>query len=457
MALMSTHEASKQPTMREPIRLIAHFMHLEASGGIVLLICAVVALLWANSPWSASYFALWETKVSLTIGDGGLSKTLGHWINDGLMVLFFFLVGLEIKREFLAGALASARRALLPVAAAIGGMVVPALLFVMLNAGTEAIRGWGIPMATDIAFAVGVLALVGGRVPDGLKALLLAVAIVDDIGAVLVIALFYTDAIAWSYLGYAALGLLALAGANRLGARQPLVYVVVGVFVWLMVLYSGVHATVAGVLVAMTVPARRRINTPDFIERGRAMLERFENAASGARSWTIVTSGQQAALHDLEAASRAVATPLQRMEHALHPWVSFGIMPLFALANAGVALEGGLLDDLLHPISLGIALGLVVGKPVGVTLLAWLTVRLGWADLPVGVGWAQVVGVGLLAGIGFTMSLFITGLAFEGTAFEPLAKIGILGASLVAGLVGWGMLRGATSAAKPASNGSESA
>lgn len=441
------NDTSRQLTLREPMRLIAHFLHLEATGGIVLLVCAVVALVWANSPWAASYFALWETNVSLSIGDGGLSKTLGHWINDGLMVLFFFLVGLEIKREFLAGALASFRRALLPVAAAVGGMVVPALLFVALNAGTEAIRGWGIPMATDIAFAVGVLALVGSRVPDGLKALLLAVAIVDDIGAVLVIAIFYTDAIAWSYLGYAGLLFLVLMGANRMGARQPLVYVVFGVAIWLMVLYSGVHATIAGVLVAMAVPTRRRINTPDFIERGRAMLERFETEAAGARSWTIVTSGQQAALHGLEAASRAVATPLQRMENALHPWVAFGIMPLFALANAGVALEGELVNALLHPVSLGIALGLVVGKPVGVTLLAWLTVRLGWADLPVGVGWTQVVGVGMLAGIGFTMSLFITGLAFGGTPSEDLAKIGILSASLVAGLIGWGLLRMATSRA----------
>ena len=437
-------DTSRQPTLREPMRLIAHFLHLEATGGIVLLVCAVVALVWANSPWAAGYFALWETKISLGIGDGGLSKTFGHWINDGLMVLFFFLVGLEIKREFLAGALASFRKALLPVAAAIGGMLVPALTFVAFNAGTEAIRGWGIPMATDIAFAVGVLALVGSRVPDGLKALLLAVAIVDDIGAVLVIALFYTDAIAWSYLGYAGLLFLALMGANRMGARQPLVYVVFGVAIWLMVLYSGVHATVAGVLVAMAVPARRRINTADFIERGRTMLERFETQAAGARSWTMVTAGQQAALHGLEAAGRAVATPLQRMENALHPWVAFGVMPLFALANAGVALEGDLWATLAHPVSLGIALGLVVGKPIGVTLLAWLTVRLGWADLPVGVGWPQVLGVGMLAGIGFTMSLFITGLAFGGTAFESLSKIGILSASLVAGIVGWAVLFGST-------------
>lgn len=435
--------------LRAPVRLLAHFLHLEATGGIVLLISAVLALLWANSPWAETYFALWETKVALSIGEGGLSKTLGHWINDGLMVLFFFLVGLEIKREFLAGALASARKALFPVAAAVGGMVVPALLFVLLNAGTEAIRGWGIPMATDIAFAVGVLALVGSRVPDGLKALLLAVAIVDDIGAVLVIALFYTDAIAWSYLGYAGVLFLALMGANRMGARQPLVYVVFGVAIWLMVLYSGVHATVAGVLVAMAVPARQRINTADFLERGRAMLERFESEAAGARSWTFVTSGQQAALHELESAGRAVATPLQRMEDALHPWVAFGIMPLFALANAGVSLEGDLAASLVHPVSLGIALGLVVGKPLGVTLLAWLSVRLGWADLPAGVGWAQVVGVGALAGIGFTMSLFITGLAFAGTAFEDLAKIGILGASLVAGLVGWGLLRVSTARPRP--------
>ena len=429
--------------LRSPLRLLTHFLHLEATGGVVLLVCAVGALIWANSPWAASYTAFWKTEISLTFGDFGLTKPLVKWINDGLMAMFFFLVGLEIKREILVGALASARRAMLPIAAAIGGMAVPALFYVLLNGGTEAVRGWGVPMATDIAFAVGVLALLGNRIPNSLKAFLLALAIVDDIGAVLVIALFYTDAIAWTSLGYAGVLLVALMGINRLGVRHPAFYGLLGIGVWLMVLGSGVHATLAGVLVAMTVPARRRINSAEFLSQGRRALTQFEE--SKAEASTLSTSGQQAALHALDVAARGVETPLQRLEETLHPWVAFGVMPLFALANAGVALEGDLLANLLHPISLGIMLGLVVGKPLGVTIFAWLAVRLKLADLPYDVRWVQVIGAGALAGIGFTMSLFITGLAFESAARISLAKIGILSASLVAGAIGWGLLRGTPS------------
>ena len=429
--------------LRAPIRLLNHFLHLEATGGVFLLVCAVAAMAWANSPWAASYTALWKTEISLTVSDFGLTKSLVKWINDGLMAMFFFLVGLEIKREVLVGALASTRRAMLPIAAAIGGMAVPALFYVLLNGGTEAVRGWGVPMATDIAFAVGVLALLGNRIPNSLKAFLLALAIVDDIGAVLVIALFYTDTIAWASLGYAGALLVALMGVNRLGIRHPAAYGLLGIGVWLMVLASGVHATVAGVLVAMTVPARRQIDTAEFLHRGRQALTQFEG--SRAEASTLATSGQQAAVQALERATRAVEAPLHRLEETLHPWVAFGVMPLFALANAGVRLEGDVLASLLHPISLGIMLGLVIGKPLGVTLCAWLAVRLKLADLPYAIRWTQIIGAGALAGIGFTMSLFITGLAFEDATRISLAKIGILSASLIAGAIGWGLLRGTPS------------
>ncbi|KRT64220.1 MAG: Na+/H+ antiporter NhaA, Na+:H+ antiporter, NhaA family [Candidatus Dadabacteria bacterium CSP1-2] len=397
--------------------------------------------MWANSPWFDSYFDLWQTKLKIGLGSFVLDKPLILWINDGLMAMFFFFVGLEIKREILVGELSSPRQAALPIVAALGGMIVPAILYLVLNAGKPGASGWGIPMATDIAFTLGVLALLGKRVPIALKVFLTSVAIVDDIGAVLVIAFFYTSQIYWSNLIVGAGFLIALILANRAGIRHPLVYASLGIGgLWLAFLMSGVHATIAGVLSAMTIPASTRIGREEFLEKSRYILKEFEGASVNEKS--VLTSRQQRrAAEALEKASELVQTPLQRLEHDLHPWVIFGIMPLFALANAGVSLDGNLTQVLINPVTLGIVFGLVFGKQIGITLFSWLAVRSGIATLPVGVNWWQVYGVGWLAGIGFTMSLFIAGLAFRDIALLSLAKLGILTASLIAGVVGWIILR----------------
>ena len=428
------------PLIERVLGPFQQFARTGASGGILLLICTAVALAWANSPWGAVYEHLWETPVTVGIPGFGISDTLHHLINDGLMVVFFFLVGLEIKREVLAGELASVQRAAFPIAAAVGGMVAPALLYAALNAGGEGAAGWGVPMATDIAFALGVLALLGPRIPLALKVFLAALAIVDDIGAVLVIAFFYTAEVDTGALAAAAGCLVLLVALNRAGARHPLTYTVVGVALWAAFLASGVHATVAGVLLALTIPVRTRIDTIEFRERAQRALRRFEDA--GEASDDVLTNAErQEAIHNLERACEQAQAPLQRMEHSLHGVVAFFIMPLFALANAGVRLEGDVLAMATHPVSLGIILGLVVGKPLGITLFAWAAVRARWAARPHVVGWKAIHGVSWLGGIGFTMSLFIATLAFEGTTLLPIAKLGILVASLVAGLVGWLILR----------------
>ena len=408
----------------------------------MLLTATAVALVWANSPWASRYDALWHTTLTVGAGDVGLSMDLHHWINDGLMALFFFVVGLEIKREVLVGELADARKAALPIAAAVGGMVVPALAYLALNLGTSGAAGWGIPMATDIAFALGVLALLGRRAPLALKIFLTALAIVDDIGAVLVIALFYTAAIAWPALVVGLVLLLGLVGASRVGVRSPLVYALVGLAVWVAFLKSGVHATIAGVLLAATIPAWVRLDVPSFVDRARTSLDHLVSAAG--RGGSVLTDQvQQHALADLETACERAQAPMLRMEHALHPWVSFVVMPVFALANAGVSLGGGAAGALGHPVALGVVAGLVVGKQVGITLFAWLAVRGGLAALPAGVTWRHVHGAGLLGGIGFTMSLFVAGLAFGAGDLLATAKIGILAASAIAGVGGYLLVRGA--------------
>lgn len=420
------------------------FIHNAAAGGVLLLAAAVIALIWANSPWGDAYRDLWETRVTIGAEGFGLTKSLHHWINDGLMVIFFFVVGLEIKRELLVGELASPRQAALPMVAALGGALVPALMYTALNLGTDGASGWGVPMATDIAFALGILALLGSRVPIALKVFLTALAIIDDLMAVLVIAFFYTSDIAWSSLGIAALFLLALVAVNRLHVRQPLPYVLLGIGLWIATLQSGVHATIAGVLLAMTIPARTWMNEEAFVEHGRELIDRFEQA--GAQGRGILTNGaQQSAVQALEAASARVTAPLQRIEHALHPWVLFGVMPLFALANAGVVIEGDLASAFGNRVTLGVILGLVIGKQVGITLFAWLATRMGLASLPAEVSWRQIYGVGWLAGIGFTMSLFIADLAFADAGLLASAKVGILAASIVAGSVGFLLLSQAAS------------
>jgi NhaA family Na+:H+ antiporter len=418
------------------------FVQTESSSGLVLLACTAVALVWANSPWASSYEHLWETELTLSLGSWSAHSTLHHLINDGLMAVFFFLVGLEIKREMLAGELASARQAALPIAGALGGMVVPALLYASLNAGGAGEPGWGVPMATDIAFALGVLALLGDRVPVGVRVFLAALAIVDDIGAVLVIAVFYSGGIAWGPLSFAGGLVLLAAGANIAGVRRPLAYAAIGLVLWAAVISSGIHATIAGVLLAMTIPARTRIDESSFVSRARRALSRFEIAHEPGAS-PLKDPEHQAAVQQLERLAEQLQPPLLRLEHGLHGVVAFGIMPLFALANAGVPLGlGQLAAGDSTQVALGVALGLLVGKPVGITLFAWAAVRLGLASLPDAVTWKSIAGAGLLGGIGFTMALFIAGLAFSG-APELLvaAKLGILGASLIAGLAGWLVLR----------------
>ncbi len=431
------------------VRPFQDFAHKQSSGGILLIAATALALAWANSPWAESYVALWHTKLTVALGDFSISKDLTHWINDGLMAVFFLVVGLEIKREVLVGELSSVRGAALPVAAALGGAVVPAAIYLALNAGTEGASGWGIPMATDIAFALGVLALLGERAPTALKVFLTALAIVDDIVAVLVIALFYTSEISCGALGVGAAFLAALVAANLIGVGRTLVYAVLGVWLWLAFLLSGIHATIAGVLLAITVPASSFINPGAFLERGRYILDRFEKA--GEKGANVLTNEErQAALHALNHATYKLEPPLHELEHTLHPWVVFAIMPVFALANAGVPLGGGFAETLTNPVALGIFFGLVIGKQLGVTLFAWLAVKSGFSELPQGLGWRHIYGAGWLAGIGFTMSLFITDLAFSGGSLVGAAKLGILAASLVAGVVGWAILRGVPAHADPA-------
>lgn len=423
------------------LRPFQRFAQTESSGGIVLLLATIVALIWANSPWWESYHHLWETPMELSFGAFQFEMSLHHFINDGLMVVFFFMVGLEIKREMLVGELASPRAAALPIAAAIGGMIVPALLYATLNAGGPGAAGWGIPMATDIAFALGILALMGPRVPLGLKVFLAALAIVDDLGAVLVIALFYTAELNLVALALGGLVLLGLIVLNRAGARHPGPYTVLGLILWGAFLASGVHATIAGVLLAMTIPARTRLDTNEFLHVGRAYLDQFER--SGVEGKNVLTNHeQQIAIQALENSCEAAQAPLLRIEHDLQLWVAFGIIPLFALANAGVHLDVDLGTAFSNPVTLGVILGLVLGKPIGITMLAWLAVRMSLATLPHGVGWGQIHAVSWLGGIGFTMSLFVANLAFgEGSALLDAAKIGVLSASVLAAAVGWILLR----------------
>jgi len=418
------------------VRPFQEFAARETSGGVLLLFCTIAALVWANSPWADSYAALWHMQLSVGLGSFGLSKDLHFWVNDALMAIFFFVVGLEIKRELLVGELASLRQAALPFLGALGGVIVPALLYSAVNANGPGAPGWGIPMATDIAFAIGVMALLGERVPLGLKVFLTALAIVDDIAAVLVIALFYTAQISWGALGLAGLCLLVLLAANRLGVRHPLPYALVGIVLWMAVLQSGVHATIAGVLLAFMIPSRTALNQREFLRHGRAILDHFERAAATEPFDILNDAEQQAAIESLEDACEKVQPPLHQLEHGLHPWVTFGIMPLFALANAGVPLFGDIGKAAGDPITLGVVLGLVFGKPIGVTLASWLAVRFGVASLPEGVSWKHIHGAGWLAGIGFTMSLFMGGLSFTNDAQLTSAKLGILIASLCAGSIG---------------------
>lgn len=385
--------------MRMSTRILEPFQRFagsEAASGIVLLACTASALAWANSPWHPAYVSLLHHSLPIGYGPMRLDLTVHQWINDGLMALFFLLVGLEIKREMLAGELASVRKAALPIAAAAGGMVVPALLYAALNGGGIGERGWGIPMATDIAFALGIATLLGPRVPVSLKVFLAAVAIVDDIGAVLVIAIFYTASIAWANLAVVAALVIALVLLNRAGVQHPAPYLLLGIVLWVAVLSSGVHATIAGVLLALTIPSR---------------------------------------------GSNVESSLLEKLEHSLGNPIAFFVVPLFALANAGVRIGGAASSGTSVTVLAGVVIGLVLGKPLGISVASWLAVRMRVATLPDSVTWRMLRGVSWLGGIGFTMSLFVGALAFSDEALLDSAKIGVLLASCVAAFMGWLMLR----------------
>jgi Na+:H+ antiporter, NhaA family len=435
----SLTKPSGQTTIEQLARPFQEFSESEAAGGALLLAASALALAWANSPWAGSYSTLWEYKFTIGFEGFGLSKSILHWINDGLMAIFFFVVGLEIKRELLVGELASLRRAALPIVGALGGVVVPAILYLLLNAGGQGAPGWGIPIATDIAFAMGAMALLGSRVPVGLKVFLTALAIVDDIVAVLVIAIFYTGNLSWPSLGVVSVFFAALLTAGILGMRHPLPYALLGVCLWVAMLSSGIHATIAGVLLALAVPAQPRIDVKKFIARGRRLLDQMESPDEGEEH-ILRSEARQVAVMSLEDACEKVETPLQRFEHGLLPWVRLIIMPVFALANAGIALGTNSAAAVTSPISLGIMLGLVVGKPIGIFCASWLAVRLEFASLPAQVGWRQIIGAGALGGIGFTMSIFIAGLAFAGQPLLEIAKLGIFMGSLIAGATGFLLL-----------------
>lgn len=423
---------------------IQEFLHKEASGGILLIIATVVALVWANSPLKDSYHNLWHTYISISFGGKALNYSLHHWINDGLMVIFFFVVGLEIKRELLVGELSSAKKASLPIAAAIGGMIFPAIIYFIFNAGKESVSGWGIPMATDIAFVVGILALLGKRVPLVLKIFILALAIVDDIGAVLVIAIFYTSQISLISLAIAGGLLLLLVLMNKLAVRSLLIYSLVGIALWLAFLKSGVHATVAGVLLAFTIPSSARINTKKFSEETNGLIKNFDNA--GEHGDNVLTNSERLTIvEEIENNCEKILTPLQKFEHSLHPWVSFFIMPIFALANAGVTIGEGLSEAITHPVSLGIILGLFAGKQIGIFGFSYLAVKLKIASEPEGVSWQKIYAASILAGIGFTMSLFIANLAFNSEELLNISKVGILTGSLLSGIAGFIILKSALS------------
>jgi NhaA family Na+:H+ antiporter len=403
---------------------VERFMHVEASSGIVLLVAAVVALVWANSPWGESYTHLWETPFTVGVGSWVVEESLHFWINDLLMAIFFLVVGLEIKREIVEGALSDIKRAALPIAAAVGGMVVPAAIFLALNATGPASRGWGVPMATDIAFAVGVLTLLGKRVPAALRVLLLALAIIDDIGAILVIAIFYSSGLQLAGLGVIGIGLLMLLALLGMGIRPGFSYVIPSLIIWGGMIQLGVHPTIAGVLVGLLAPVKPWFGKQGFLNVAHQALEDFRQSMLDPKQGDRELMEP---LNRIQEAGREAVAPAQRLQTALHPWVAFGIMPLFALANAGVRLgeiEFG--DPAGVAVLLGVGFGLALGKPLGILGFSWLSVKLGLSALPPGVNWRGVFVIGAAGGIGFTMAIFIAELAFPGTGLLGIGKLAVL-------------------------------
>lgn len=433
--------------IRKPIDIwivepISKFMSNSIASGAILFLAAIAALVLSNSPLAEQFHHIWEHHFVVAFDNYTLDYNLHHWINDGLMSIFFFVVGLELKREFVAGELSKPKQAMLPIFAAIGGMIVPGFIYyiVNINATTESANGWGIPMATDIAFALGVLYLLGDKIPSSLKVFLTALAIIDDLGAVLVIAFFYTSDISILNLIIGGLFLGFMYLGNRLGVRSALFYGILGTFgVWLAFLTSGVHATIAAVLVAFTIPVDVKIKEKDYIKKMRSLIDDFD--ACTPSHVTTITEDQQTVLLDIRKYTNAAMTPLQKLVHALHPIVAFVIMPIFALANAGVTFSGDLSSTLHSNVTIGVFLGLLVGKVIGVFSTVFILTKLNIAEMPKNSNYVQMLGIGFLAGIGFTMSLFVTTLAFTEAHYSLESKIGIFAASTIAGIIGYLILR----------------
>lgn len=426
-------------SLAELKRPFENFFHRQAAGGIVLLAATILALILANSPLSDVYFHFWEAELSIGAGNWGFTQSLHHWINDGLMALFFFVVGLELKREFLAGELATARKAALPAFAALGGMVAPALIYYFLVPELPEAKGWGVPMATDIAFALGIVALLGNRISRGLAVFLTALAIVDDLGAVVVIALFYSGKISVISLCVAGAFWLLLFVGNRLKIQHPSFYALIGLCLWFAMLKSGIHPSIAGVMIGATIPVNPRYPRQQFLDKADQLLKRYKKLRQS--EGPFVDQKKVGTLLALETVCHDALSPLQRMEHEMHRWVVFGVMPIFALANAGIPLGWTELQaSLTQPVTIGVVFGLFVGKPMGIFLFSWVAVKSNLADLPKESTWPALFGIGILGGIGFTMSIFIANLAFSRPELIAQAKVGILGASLLAGILGYLLL-----------------
>jgi Na+:H+ antiporter, NhaA family len=413
-------------------RPFASFLRIEAAGGAILLALTIGALVLSNSPWTHQFRTFWELPVGIQVGSLEASRSLRDWVNDGLMTLFFFVVALELKRELVLGELRNPRMAALSIAAAAGGMIVPAVLYLVLQWGRDGAHGWGVVMATDTAFVIGCLAILGRRIPQSLRVFMLSLAIIDDLGAILVVAIGYGSQLDWAALAVGGLGIAIVCGMGPLGIRSIPIYFLMGLLIWLAVDASGIHPTVTGVILGLLTPTRRWVSDA----RLRAILDRVIAYPAGDH-WSGDTEDRKA-LRLAEVAARETLSPVERLEMMLHPWVGFLIMPLFAFANAGVPISTG---DLKDPITIAVFFGLALGKPLGVIIFSWLAVRSGIAVRPPNLGWGMLIGGGMLAGIGFTMALFIANLAFSGDHVDA-AKVGILSASVVAALLGTGLLAG---------------
>ncbi|WP_205747625.1 Na+/H+ antiporter NhaA [Desulforhopalus sp. IMCC35007] len=436
--------------LKSPVLVVSKIMQTSAfqyfftkisQSGFLLIGSAVIALIWSNlNPEGYSHF--WHQELAIHLGNLSLSHSLLHWINDGLMTLFFFTVGLEIKRELLVGGLSDPKRAALPVAAAIGGMVLPALIYFYFNQGTDSLSGWGIPMATDIAFSLAVLSLLGRKIPFGIRLFLTAFAIVDDLGAILVIALFYTASINLYALAAAAVICCLLFTINKAGVRKTLPYAILGLMLWFAISSAGLHATIAGVVTAMFIPCKGKYDTDIFLEMVQRRLDRIECHGDSCGQSILVNQRHLDAVQDINLACSEVETPLQRLEHSLSSWVGYLILPLFALSNGGVSLAGmEPLTALTNPVTQGIIFGLVLGKPLGIFIFTFTIAKILRTELMQGTTWIQILGAGLLGGIGFTMSLFISNLSFNSGIMLEYAKVGIMIGSFISAALGYALLR----------------